>query len=152
MSPDMHRKSSSVSTRAGHWRKLLGAFIVAGIAASARMLSGQGCDPNVNAVRCENLLAGNPSSEWDITGSGDSTIQGFATDISVNRGSTLNFKVSTIAASFNVNIYRLGYYGGLGARKITTIASVTGKNQAACLTTSSTGLIDCGNWTTSFSW
>src|SRR5580765_1674391 len=72
-----------------------------------------------NPIVCENNLTGNPDTEWDISGAGTSTIQGFATDISVNRGSTVRFKVSTTAASFQVNIYRLGYYGGMGAVVLT---------------------------------
>ena len=51
------------------------------------------CGPN--PIVCENAQTGSPSSEWDITGSGDSTIQGFATDISVNTGETVNFKIKT---------------------------------------------------------
>jgi hypothetical protein len=39
-----------------------------------------------NPIPAENALTGNPPSEWDVTGSGDATIQGFATDISVNKG------------------------------------------------------------------
>ena len=46
-----------------------------------------------NAITAENCLAGNPSSEWDVNGAGDPSIQGFATQISVNRGSTVQFKV-----------------------------------------------------------
>src|SRR5262249_34604924 len=61
-----------------------------------------------NPIPAENQLPGNPRSEWDITGSGDSTIQGFATDISVNKGGTISFKVTTTAAAFSMNIYRLG--------------------------------------------
>src|SRR5207247_6196367 len=75
----------------------------------------QGCGSN--PIVCENTLPGNPSSEWDVTGAGDPTIQGFATDISVNKGGTVHLKVSTTAPSFQVDIYRLGYYGGMGARK-----------------------------------
>src|SRR5256884_7342529 len=103
-------------------------------------------------IPAENQLAGNPSSEWDITGSGDSTIQGFAADISVNKGSPVSFKVTTPAASFSINIYRLGYYQGNGARKVATISGITGKSQAACITDAATGLYDCGNWTVSTSW
>ena len=66
-------------------------------------------------IVCENAKAGNPSTEWDITGSGDSTIQGFATDISVNRGQTVHFKISS-QNPYDIRIYRLGYYGGSGAR------------------------------------
>jgi hypothetical protein len=105
-----------------------------------------------NPIPTENQLAGNPRSEWDITGSGDSTIQGFATDISVNKGGAISFKVTTTAASFSINIYRLGYYQGNGARKVATISPVTGKSQAACITDAATGLYDCGNWTVSSSW
>ena len=105
-----------------------------------------------NPIPAENQLPGNPKSEWDVTGSGDGTIQGFATDISVNKGGTVSFKVTTTAASFSVNIYRLGYYQGNGARKVATISGVTGTNQAACLTDTATGLYDCGNWTVSASW
>src|SRR5580765_3435178 len=105
-----------------------------------------------NPIVCENNLTGNPASEWDVSGAGNTTIHGFATDISVNRGGTARFEVSTTAASFQANIYRVGYYGGMGARKFATIASVTGKNQAACLINNTTLLVDCGNWTESTSW
>jgi Domain of unknown function (DUF4082)/Bacterial Ig domain len=104
-----------------------------------------------NPIPAENLLAGNPSSEWDITGSGDSTIQGFATDISVNKGATISFKVSS-PATYSIKIYRLGYYQGNGARLVATILSVPSQSQPACITDSATGLYDCGNWAVSASW
>lgn len=107
-----------------------------------------------NSIAAENCLAGNPASEWDITGHGDSTIQGFATQISVNRGSTVSFKVDTDATSYHLDIYRMGYYGGKGARKVATVSptATLPQNQPACLTNSTTGLIDCGNWGVSGSW
>jgi hypothetical protein len=112
-----------------------------------------GCSSPPNPVVAENCLPGNPVSEWDISGAGDTSIQGFATDISVNRGVTINFKINTNAASYHLDIYRMGYYGGMGARKITTIAPSASlpQTQPACLT-NSTGLIDCGNWGVSASW
>src|SRR5262245_61020474 len=72
--------------------------------------------PNGNAIMCENLLAGNPPSEWEVTGGGDASIQGFTTEISVNRGQTVNFKIDTDSTSYRLDIYRMGYYGGMGAR------------------------------------
>ena len=48
-----------------------------------------------NAIVLENQLPGDPQSEWDISGAGDLTIQGFATEISVNRGETVHFKIDT---------------------------------------------------------
>ena len=51
------------------------------------------CDaPVVNPVACENTKAGSPKSEWDVSGAGSTTIQGFATDISVNVGGTVQLQ------------------------------------------------------------
>ena len=49
------------------------------------------------------------------------TIQGFATDISANLGETISFKVETDSPAYRIDIYRLGYYGGMGARLVATI-------------------------------
>ena len=105
-----------------------------------------------NPIVCENSLPGNLPTEWDISGAGDASIQGFATDISVNKGAIVHFKVSTTASTFQMDIYRLGYYGGMGARNVASIPNVTGRNQAACLTNNTTFLVDCGNWIESTSW
>src|SRR6185437_13182761 len=65
------------------------------------------CSNPANAIVAENCLPGNPASEWDIgAGSiGDPTIQGFATDISVNQGGTVSFKINTPASAYTINIY-----------------------------------------------
>jgi hypothetical protein len=113
------------------------------------------CDPPVlNPIICENSKPGNPASEWDISGAGASSIQGFTTDISVNQGETVRFKVDTDASAYRLDIYRLGYYGGMGARKIATVRPSVPlpQPQPNCLTDASTGLIDCGNWAESASW
>jgi hypothetical protein len=112
-----------------------------------------GCAPTVNPIVCENFQAGAPPEEWDVVGAGDSTIQGFATAMSVAQGEIVRFKVKTTANSYRLDIYRLGYYDGMGARKIATVSpSVVPQTQPACLTTAATGLIDCGNWAESASW
>jgi len=107
-----------------------------------------------NAITAENCLTGNPASEWDVSGAGDPSIQGYATQISVNRGGTVQFKVQTNASNYRLDIYRMGYYGGLGARRITTVnpSASLPQSQPSCLTQASTGLIDCGNWAVSASW
>src|SRR5690349_3966468 len=66
-------------------------------AARAAVLAAP-CDPPVtNPVACENTLPGTPSSQWDLAApnSGDPSLQGFATDSSVNKGSTISFKINT---------------------------------------------------------
>ncbi len=105
-----------------------------------------------NPIVCENQLAGSPPEDWDISGAGDARLQGFATEISVDKGETVHFKIDTTAAAFDLAIYRLGYYGGNGARLIASQSDLTGVRQPPCLTQSSTGLLDCGNWAESASW
>jgi hypothetical protein len=113
------------------------------------------CDPPVvNPVACENTKPGNPKSEWDVSGPGSTSIQGFTTDISVNVGATVQFKIDTPARSYRLDIYRMGYYGGSGARKIATVtpSATLPQNQPDCLVAPTTGLVDCGNWAVSASW
>ena len=74
-----------------------------------------------NAVVTENRLPGAPMSQWDLNGLGSTSLQGFATDISVNHGSTINFKIQASSLSWRIDIYRLGYYQGNGARLVATI-------------------------------
>lgn len=126
-----------------------------GIAASACLaLLLAGLAHAQNPIALENALPGNPPSEWDVSGAGDPSIQGFATDISVDQGETLTFKVATDASDYRLDIYRLGSYGGLGARKVATVQPSVPLPQAqpAPLTDSATGLVDCGNWAVSASW
>ena len=114
------------------------------------------CSNPGNAIVAENCLPGTPSSVWDINGqgTGDLTIQGFATDMSVNVGGTVNFKISTPASAYTIDIYRVGYYGGNGAHKVTSItpSAHLPQTQPACLSNTTTGLTDCGNWAISASW
>ncbi|OAS26602.1 Mo-co oxidoreductase dimerization domain protein [Methylobacterium platani] len=105
-----------------------------------------------NKIVLENQKTGNPVSEWGIDGAGDSNIEGFATDISTNVGNTVSFKINTDSNNYRIDIYRLGYYGGLGARKIDTIQHTGVQNQPAPLRDASTGLVDAGNWSVSASW
>jgi hypothetical protein len=113
------------------------------------------CDaPIVNEIVCENSKPGTPRSEWDVSGAGSPSIQGFATDISVDQGETVGFKVDTDADDYRLDIYRMGYYNGDGARKVATVQPTASLPQVQpnCLSQASTGLVDCGNWTQSASW
>ena len=115
------------------------------------------CGPPVTSViACENSLPGDPASDWQVNGAGDSTIQGFATSMSVNVGETVSFKVKTPAKAYHIDILRVGYYQGNGARKVLSNMAPTAtlpQSQPACLNgAAGTGLIDCGNWAVSASW
>lgn len=118
--------------------------------------AGAASDPcfGLSAVACENLQPGTPASTWDVDGAGSDTIQGFATDMSVNAGEMIRFKVKTPASAYVVEIYRLGWYQGNGARLIATVtpSAALPQTQPACLSDSATNNLDCGNWAVSASW
>jgi methionine-rich copper-binding protein CopC len=107
-----------------------------------------------NPVACENALPGTPQSTWDVGAGEGSTIQGFADPFSVNVSQSINFKIQSPATAYKIDIYRMGYYGGDGARleaSITPNITVSQK-QPACNTNTATGLVDCGNWGVSATW
>ena len=100
------------------WLAALVLFIAGALVSVPGAAAQAPCDPEAeNPVVCENALPGNPQSEWDVSGAGDPDIQGFATDISVDQGQTVRFKVDTTYSAYHLDIYRMGYYAGAGARQ-----------------------------------
>jgi len=65
------------------------------------------CTAPRNAIEAENCLPGNSPNQWYVYGTGSTNIQGFTTDISVNAGETVYFKVSTIFPLYRIDIYRM---------------------------------------------
>jgi len=105
--------------------------------------------PVVNQVACENTQTGTPN--WQVQ-TDDPSIVGFTTDISGVAGGTVQFKVNTPASSYQINIFRLGYYGGAGARQVATLNVNTKTNQPACKSDPVTFETDCGNWAVTATW
>jgi VCBS repeat-containing protein len=109
-----------------------------------------------NKISIENALAGTPKSVWSIHGSianqGDSQIEGFTTQISANAGQTISFKIDTASSGYTLDIYRLGYYGGNGARLITSMHHTGADNQPDPLFNDATNTVDAGNWSVTDSW
>ena len=80
---------------------------------------------------------GHGPSAWQVIGAGDSTIQGFATSMSVNKGETIRFKIKSTASNYHIDILRLGYYRGNGARNSRAEPRADGdaaQTQPACQT------------------
>ena len=107
-----------------------------------------------NPIVRENRLPGSPSSEWDINGAGDPSIQGFATSISVSAGEEIHFKVKTDSTKYRADIYRMGYYSGDGARLHATVhpTVLLPLSQPECVYEFDTHLVDCGNWDVTIAW
>ncbi|MWV58711.1 DUF4082 domain-containing protein [Rathayibacter sp. VKM Ac-2754] len=112
------------------------------------------CAAGQNAIVCENSKPGADPSVWDVAGAGDPSIQGYATDISVNVGQRVDFKIDTDAAAYSVDIYRTGWYAGKGARLIASVTPSASlpQTQPECLSDVTTELYDCGTWAVSAGW
>jgi hypothetical protein len=141
-----------LATRLGVISVTVFAMIAGGLAVPA--VAVDPCSPLVSAIVCENSKAGVPWSVWDVEGAGDPAIQGFATDMSVNAGQQIGFKVKS-ANAFTIDIYRLGWYNGDGARLQTSVTPTAGvsNNQPSCVDDANgTQIYDCGTWGVSASW
>ncbi len=102
----------------------------------------------------ENDLAG--EDWWPKNGPPDADdehrqIQGYASSTSINLGESLDFHVSVNpTGSYKITIYRLGWYGGAGARRMLTSPDLQGANQPLPPTNPDNGLIAC-DWPASWS-
>jgi hypothetical protein len=107
----------------------------------------------INPIATENALQG--TSDWQLTqpdpglNPGDPGIEGFASATSIAPNEPLDFFVNTPAPSFDLRIYRLGYYGGLGGRLVAEVRALPGRVQPKPQRDSDTGLASCSNWAAS---
>jgi len=144
-------------SRRGFRRPSLRGFFVAfaAVILAGRFAMKPPIEAQISTIVQENAQTGSPSGDWDVSGAGDPSIQGFATDISVNKGDTVSFKVKTSSNNYRLDIYRLGYYGGAGARLVAPNiipSAALPQTQPPCNIDNTTGLADCGNWAVSASW
>jgi hypothetical protein len=132
---------------------VLGAVML-GAATLPAVSRAAACDPPVtNPIACENTKPGADPSTWEIDGAGDPSIQGYATQMSVNKGDPISFKIKSQTSNYHIDVLRLGYYGGDGARLIASNLTPTGSStQPSCAQDSSSGLVDCGGWSVSRTW
>lgn len=105
------------------------------------------CAAPANPVVAENCLPG--TNEW-ITETYSESIEVFASKDSVNVGEEIDLFVDTDAPTFDLHIYRNGYYGGLGGRLVFSRTGLRGVRQPACARAEDTGLRTCSNWSPSF--
>lgn len=128
-------------------------FVAMGIAAGASSLvhcGGVSSAPSSpsgqpNPIVVENAKAGDPS--WPLTNPAvGGEIEGYPSAPSVNRGEQISFFVNTADPNFSIQIFRMGWYGGAGARSMGPPTTLPGTKQPTPITDSQTLLIDAGNW------
>src|SRR3954454_16319610 len=88
-----HRPNRPAPSRPA-WPRLLAGLLVIGAALVALAVrpaaSMAAC---ANPIACENAKTGDDPSTWQIFGAGEEDLQGYATQMSVNKGQTINFKI-----------------------------------------------------------
>jgi hypothetical protein len=95
-------------------------------------------------IQTENAKAG--TTAWQITNPATNReIEGYASLTSVPRGGTISFFVDTADATFQIEIFRVGWYGGPGGRRMTQPVQLAGTRQAIPVPDPTTGLTEC-NW------
>src|SRR5437762_6491921 len=77
-------------------------------------------------------------------------IKGYASATSVNKGESITFYVTVNPAQqYTMDVYRMGWYQGLGGRLMQSIGPLQGVAQPDCPVDATTGLTEC-NWTASY--
>ncbi|MCX5341340.1 N,N-dimethylformamidase beta subunit family domain-containing protein [Streptomyces atratus] len=133
-------------------RTAIGAFGVGAAAITGyRMLgeSGSTAHTGDNPVVRENRATG--SREWAVGRGGTKNvmdelvqIQGYASKTSVSCGESIDFHLSShLAQECTVAIYRIGHYGGSGARHLVTSDRVSVRPRTKPGAAAGTGLIAC---------
>jgi hypothetical protein len=103
-----------------------------------RVLAGQPdatVERDANLVVTENRKPG--ATDWQLTrvradrdGFRSPWIEGYCSKQSVRAGETIDIMVSTQPPrEFRIEMFRMGYYGGRGARAVTTLGPFSGKAQ-----------------------
>jgi len=137
---------------------LLGWLVVAWLLAGAALgeLRASDCLAPANPTIQENCRPGNHSSVWDVNADGDPSIQGFAAQFSVTKGQTVQFKIKTDSADYRVDIFRVGWYWGAGARQVASVPPLHPAGlpqvQPECSRDGETLAYDCGAWRVSAEW
>jgi N,N-dimethylformamidase beta subunit-like protein len=127
-------------------------FVLRGFCLSA--VSGIGLFPVTVAAQSNPIVIENQqlgTSQWLIpwgSAANDAAgqVKGYASAPSVNKGETITFNISTNPAqTYTIDVYRMGWYQGLGGRLMQHVGPLAGVPQPTCPTDASTGMIEC-NW------
>ena len=99
-------------------------------------------------VASENARQG--SKDWELSKPATKReIEGYASNVSVRPRETVRLHVSTASKTFDIEIYRLGWYGGLGARLVFRVVKIPGGLRPTPAPRKEDGLVEC-RWPVSY--
>ena len=115
-------------------------------AAQKILASAAQADAVPNAIQVENANPGTPG--WDDFASvaQQDAISGFGSKISVDHGESLDLFVTTTAPSFTIEIFRTGWYQGIGARRVASLGSFPGVQRPIPAPNPVTGMVAATSW------
>ena len=102
--------------------------------------------PTSPAIIAENARTGD--AWWVTTPQAAGDIEGYADRVSAQLGDVVTLRINTKATTFHVEAYRMGYYQGIGARRVWQSAEVAGVRQAPPALIAPTNTVEC-TWTPS---
>jgi hypothetical protein len=97
--------------------------------------------PTSPTIIAENAKTGD--AWWVTTPQVDRAIEGFADQVSAVAGDKVTLFVNTVAPSYHVEAYRMGYYQGIGGRLVWTSAVRPGVRQPQPVLLAATNTIEC---------
>lgn len=104
-----------------------------------------------NPVVVENSKSGTDS--WMISNSANDTeqqIKGYASATSVNKGQSIDFFISVnLAQTYDIDVYRMGWYGGARGRLMKSVSSLNGTTQSPPDYDAATGMVSY-QWASSY--
>src|SRR6267154_5401737 len=98
-----------------------------------------------NPIQVENAKSG--TTAWQLSkGATNHQIEGYASATSVNRGGSISLFTNTADSTYTIDIFRMGWYAGLGGRRMLPTIQLSGTLQTTCpVVDTTTSLLEC-NW------
>jgi hypothetical protein len=132
--------SSGIAVRSIHPKR---------VSAHAQAIVLPGCQDAsqaANPVAVENTCPGTASWRADFPAGQQDAIEAFTSPASVNVGGFLHIYVSTLAPTYALQVFRLGWYQGLGGRLLLSTPALRGTRQPSPTIDQATRMVSCSTW------
>jgi N,N-dimethylformamidase beta subunit-like protein/fibronectin type III domain protein len=95
----------------------------------------------LNGVQFENRIAGDPTWGDVLAPTDPAQLSGYGSSISVDHGQSIDLYVTTTAANVTIDVFRMGWYGGAGARLVQSLGVFAGVDQPKAQPDPVTGMV-----------
>lgn len=143
------RPDESVPRRDLHPRRTFDTWCVARLIAFGLLVATSPVAAQVSPVAHENARPG--TRDWRLADPAiGREIEGYGSRPSVNVGEAIDLFVNTTAATYSIEVFRLGWYGGQGGRSVLPPVDRAGTVQVIPPADAATGYLEC-DWVDPYS-